>query len=102
MLVDPRLGLSYETPSLRRAAAAALLCLREDPTMRPPLDQVALLLEGDHLQDSLVSGASVLYCTVVVALHGCTVHTVQYCTVLSCTVLSDETWLFMEVYSTVL
>ena len=54
-ILDPRLGnMEAEMPSVRRVAAAALLCLRTEPKQRPALSYVATFLEGEGVDDQVV------------------------------------------------
>ncbi|XP_077213847.1 proline-rich receptor-like protein kinase PERK2 isoform X1 [Tasmannia lanceolata] len=52
-LIDPCIGESSDTYELYHMAIASYLCVRRNPEMRPSMDEVVRLLEGenDHVQE---------------------------------------------------
>ncbi|CAI7839191.1 unnamed protein product, partial [Closterium sp. NIES-53] len=53
-IVDPCLRGRYDRASLWRTAAAAIMCLREDPAFRPPLDLLARFIRDDSFNNPQV------------------------------------------------
>ncbi|XP_077213858.1 inactive protein kinase SELMODRAFT_444075-like isoform X2 [Tasmannia lanceolata] len=47
-LIDPCIGESYDTYELYHMAKASYLCVRRNPEMRPSMDEVVRLLEGEN------------------------------------------------------
>lgn len=43
-LLDPSLGFDYDKSQIERMVLAATLCIRQDPTFRPQINLVSLLL----------------------------------------------------------
>ncbi|KAI3761714.1 hypothetical protein L1987_52135 [Smallanthus sonchifolius] len=46
-LLDPVLGVDYDSDQMERMALAALLCIRRVPRARPPITTILKLLQGD-------------------------------------------------------